>query len=338
MRVKKHILLTGAGFTKNFGGFLADEMWAHIFNDPLVQGSENFRKQMFGENPRHDFDYERVYEDIIGWNNSETHIFTDVLLNAYKKIDRSIVKWKWLQVKERSKILANLGSFINLFKGENGEKGFFFTLNQDWLIERFGFDRLLNARYFLYPLNIDTPDLRNKADNQFDDSSDFQPIPNNVSISFDSGDSFYVKFHGSFHWKTNDGRNLMLIGNQKSRRINEHQILSDLWGLFQTVMREKTDLKLFIIGYGFRDRHVNEVIAEAIQNRNLKVAIISPNPIREMEKYLQFADTDTCQGNFGRILFEGLSNYFNYSLEEILSGEQLNSEAFLDIKKCFFDN
>ena len=26
------ILLTGAGFTKNFGGFLAREMWAQIHN------------------------------------------------------------------------------------------------------------------------------------------------------------------------------------------------------------------------------------------------------------------------------------------------------------------
>ena len=31
------ILMTGAGFTKNFGGFLANEMWAKIFNCHEVQ-------------------------------------------------------------------------------------------------------------------------------------------------------------------------------------------------------------------------------------------------------------------------------------------------------------
>jgi len=30
--IYKTILLTGAGFTKNFGGFIASEMWAKIFN------------------------------------------------------------------------------------------------------------------------------------------------------------------------------------------------------------------------------------------------------------------------------------------------------------------
>jgi hypothetical protein len=28
------VLFTGAGFTKNFGGFLAKEMWSKIFNNP----------------------------------------------------------------------------------------------------------------------------------------------------------------------------------------------------------------------------------------------------------------------------------------------------------------
>jgi hypothetical protein len=30
------VLLTGAGFTKTFGGYLASEMWATILNQPEV--------------------------------------------------------------------------------------------------------------------------------------------------------------------------------------------------------------------------------------------------------------------------------------------------------------
>jgi hypothetical protein len=30
--IREPVLLTGAGFTRNFGGFLADQMWARIFN------------------------------------------------------------------------------------------------------------------------------------------------------------------------------------------------------------------------------------------------------------------------------------------------------------------
>ena len=31
------IVLTGAGFTKNFGGYLGIEIWTKILNHPLIQ-------------------------------------------------------------------------------------------------------------------------------------------------------------------------------------------------------------------------------------------------------------------------------------------------------------
>ena len=36
------VLLTGAGFTKTFGGYLASEMWATILNQPEIQILEKF--------------------------------------------------------------------------------------------------------------------------------------------------------------------------------------------------------------------------------------------------------------------------------------------------------
>lgn len=35
MKGNNLLLLTGAGFTKNFGGYLGEEMWAKVFNDWL---------------------------------------------------------------------------------------------------------------------------------------------------------------------------------------------------------------------------------------------------------------------------------------------------------------
>ncbi len=54
---KDLILLTGAGFTHNFGGFLAREMWSKIFNNPIVQASTEARKLLLD-----DFDFESIYE------------------------------------------------------------------------------------------------------------------------------------------------------------------------------------------------------------------------------------------------------------------------------------
>ena len=48
LKTKNLILLTGAGFTKNFGGFLASEMWSKIFNTPAIQANKKLRDLLEG--------------------------------------------------------------------------------------------------------------------------------------------------------------------------------------------------------------------------------------------------------------------------------------------------
>ena len=59
LATKNLILLTGAGFTHNFGGFLGREMWAKIFNNPLIQTRTRIRELLL-----EDFDFESVYSRI----------------------------------------------------------------------------------------------------------------------------------------------------------------------------------------------------------------------------------------------------------------------------------
>jgi hypothetical protein len=55
------VLLTGAGLTKNYGGYLASEMWATILNQPEVQDSPELLK---GMRDLEHLDYETFYEEI----------------------------------------------------------------------------------------------------------------------------------------------------------------------------------------------------------------------------------------------------------------------------------
>ena len=59
----EHILLVGAGFTKNYGAPLAIEMWAEIFNHKIIQAQSRIRKLMMDEN--FDFDFESIYTSIM---------------------------------------------------------------------------------------------------------------------------------------------------------------------------------------------------------------------------------------------------------------------------------
>jgi hypothetical protein len=56
----KAVVLTGAGFSRPFGGYLAAEMWAAILRQPQVRESPALRERMLK-----DMNFEAVYEDVM---------------------------------------------------------------------------------------------------------------------------------------------------------------------------------------------------------------------------------------------------------------------------------
>ena len=73
----------------------------------------------------------------------------------------------------------------------------------------------------------------------------------------------YVKLHGSFGWKSSKGTDSYVIGKEKEKHITEEPLLSWYFELFRSALSE-SNRKLMLIGYGFRDRHINEVIANSV--------------------------------------------------------------------------
>ena len=59
----------GAGFTRNFGGFLAHQMWDKIFNDEQVQNHPSLVNLLKGNSDLKDnFDFEAVYNEVMDGN------------------------------------------------------------------------------------------------------------------------------------------------------------------------------------------------------------------------------------------------------------------------------
>ena len=65
------------------------------------------------------------------------------------------------------------------------------------------------------------------------------------------------------------------MGGQKAREINLHPILSRYAGEFEERLHEG-GVKLMVVGYGFRDDHINAVISSAVMDRGLKMFVVSP--------------------------------------------------------------
>src|SRR5438477_8433084 len=86
------ILLTGAGFTKNFGGFLAEEMWAQILNHPrIVKASAKLRQLLITG-----FDFEAAYSDVVDspeYSDLDRKAMAEAVETAYRRLDEAIRNW-----------------------------------------------------------------------------------------------------------------------------------------------------------------------------------------------------------------------------------------------------
>ncbi|MEP6934971.1 MAG: SIR2 family protein, partial [Nitrospirota bacterium] len=96
-------------------------------------------------------------------------------------------------------------------------------------------------------------------------------------MNSDSQSKFvYIKLYGSYGWRSADGTNAMVVGGGKEERIAKEPLLKWYLELFREVLTGP-ECNLLVIGYGFRDKLINEVIAHAIRDRKLRLYIISPH-------------------------------------------------------------
>lgn len=85
----------------------------------------------------------------------------------------------------------------------------------------------------------------------------------------------YIKLHGSVDWVSKHSGNLKSSGGEKSLIIEREPPLH--WynqKLFPEVLSQCK--KLLVIGYSFRDTHINSRIIDAVRDHSLNLFIVSP--------------------------------------------------------------
>lgn len=321
VNTKNLILLTGAGFTKNFGGFLADEMWSHIFNNPLVQNSPLLRSEL-----QDNFDFESVYSNIIDNPNvqdDEKEKIKKAVFDAYTKLDDATKGWVFNDDSPYPVNIYGIGKLTMLFNGTGNDQGFFFTLNQDLFMERkFGY-RCPGVSKFSEEFYYQLRDLS---------QNDFVSLPSenvndlvNKGIKNHAGFA-YIKLHGSYGWKSANGSNQLVIGKNKVGSIGNEPLLKCYFNLFESVIRQGSK-KLLIIGYGFQDQHINEVLLDGVKNHGLKIFIVGQNP-RSVKERIE-------NGHYyAKEILSGVRGYFPYTLKEIFPANQEDTVYFNDIKNA----
>lgn len=315
------ILLTGAGFTANFGGFLAKEMWSKIFNNPILSEAGNLKLAL-----RNNLDFEKVYSDVIDSRIPNLHPherdrFVTALDEAYMAMDNVLKDLSWEAYGIHP---ADLRRFLEFFnKNNDQETPICFTLNQDLFMERhFGWQPAgpPTMRYKGNFGSIDRQDL---------DSVEAKILPNEQSLQeyiSTMGNGFlYVKLHGSQKWVAHDNRDTKILGINKREAIEKIPLLKWYFALFeQALMRD--GVRLVIVGYSFNDEHINDCIVKAINEHGLKLYVISTeNPVdfsfRMRFKYPRGAAIND-QNDKRLPIWNALEGYFPYEAKRIFPHPQ----------------
>jgi hypothetical protein len=300
------VLLTGAGFTKAFGGYLASEMWATILNQPEVQNSPELLK---GMRDLENLDYEKFYEDIqVSGTEQQKKDLNAAIRSAFKEMDDNI------RTRKPSSLAHSCCNLICRIV-QDQSPSFIFTLNQDMFFERYH----SREKITVVPGLPDHIDRFREADQN---STDFGlRLPAQEELEPRKRELFrkgfaqiaYVKLHGSQGWLSHDGSDAMVIGTQKASRIESEPLLKWYFSLFEQVLNGP-ETRLLIVGYGFSDKHINQCIVDAI-GKGLKLYVISPQSPQEFKNQFKTPlHGSYMKRPFGDELWDGLVQYWPATL------------------------
>jgi len=305
------VLLTGAGFSHNFGGFLADQMWGHILNNPDVSTHATLRRKML--DGRYNLNYEKIYSDLRVRKDPRFITYAKAVFDAYQRLDEILRVSIFNEGRTHGIALPEVNQW--LFElGDSQSNGIIFTLNQDLFFER---QRV--AKFFDELVLPGIP--KEGQPRSVAPSKQIHPVvevPRLEEPNLKLGRLNLIKLHGSCNWIDESAGETMVIGGNKEQAIKEHRLLEAYFALFREKLSQPR-VQLWIIGYGFRDRHINSAIVGGIKRAGLRIYVIDPRLPQTFRKDL------ASELHFGTI-WNAIHGYIPNTLKGIFPvGDSFNS-------------
>jgi hypothetical protein len=328
--MKKYLLL-GAGFSRNWHGLLASEVFDHLLGEPEVMADPYLRPLVFKHRTSGfeqalsevQADYRR---DAAQYGKALTGIQT-AIARIFDRMNRSYKQNpKGIEFQNFKHLM--LRTFLVAFDA-------IFTLNQDVLLE---LHYLQHVPLAGEPRRWDGPQIPGMTGVR----SEGQPIgqhwaagtlvPSNT-YEFHSCLQPLIKLHGSSNWREAGGGPLMILGAEKPRAIGSSNILARYFEYFSNCLCGEPS-KVCVIGYGFRDTHINDVLLDAVNKQGMKFFLIDPlgadlyrsvNPTEKAPIY--------CPGPVDQLFDKGLGGVSKRGLAETFGGSDLVS---FDLVNEFF--
>jgi hypothetical protein len=281
------ILLVGAGFSRNWGGWLASEAFEYLLGSrELIQ----IDRELLWRHKQGGFEA-ALSELQSGGSGSALRRMETALRQMFNDMNRGFFRDDFQF--EFAQGQAHVGRFLARFDA-------IFSLNQDLLLE-IGYctnepPQALNPRWSGFELpgmmqRVQPPNL----DPRLHWASTWCPNPDSRAVqpSNDSTQPLY-KLHGSSNWVDETGERLLVIGGNKVETIKGSRILTMYREEFARRLRQPTT-RVMIIGYGFHDEHITHVLNEAAAGGELQSSIVdpagadAPDPYRDRPYRLRMA-------------------------------------------------
>jgi hypothetical protein len=257
----KHILLLGAGFSRNWGGWLTSEfmgeLCSRVIDRPwlaeMLRVGRNFEdvlelRRSHAREPNN----EQAQEDVRQLEPAIRETFRDMNLTFSRLSGLSF----------STDADRSVDTYMAAFDG-------IYTLNQDLLLE-FQYDA--RGRWegwycpgVTTPCNWKTEDRETRVDMTELVASQYAVEPRKQPI---------YHLHGAAHWRDINDRDVLVIGADKDRAIKSDYLLRPLHKKFSRDLCAG-DTKVMVIGYSFGDAHINRHLLDGV-DQGLKMYLVNP--------------------------------------------------------------
>jgi hypothetical protein len=270
------ILLLGAGFSRNWGGWLTSEITTNLGTrlegdshlTGLLQRNANFEEAL--ADAKTEYSRSRGAEALVRLQR-----FQGALAASFADMNKTLAQIRF-------EFQEDHGPVDRRFSVREFLAGFdaIFTVNQDLFLE---------TRYFYPAENLSLAANKKWLGGQlpgmveFSDPSRVGPFdrlavrrrPQPPPFTMDPRLQPYFKMHGSTNWTDETGEQLLVIGGNKPAATQTHRVFAWYGEKFDEYL-SAPGARLMVIGYGFGDAHINGVVYRGWQQSQLSMLIIHP--------------------------------------------------------------
>jgi hypothetical protein len=272
-------ILLGAGFSRNWGGWLAQEVFNYLIGLPEIRKHERLIALLWQHQSGGGFEdviaeVQRDYRLDPAKHDAALTALQDAVGQMFADMNEGYAATPGWEFQQHQEFMVR--TFLIRFEA-------IFTLNQDLLLEKKYLDDNVmlgsSGRWGGWQIPGMTLNVQSLQPLQERATGIWTP---SASATRDRRYQPLYKLHGSVNWRTADDQALMIVDGEKAQQIQAHPTLTAYaQGFEATLMGPES--RLMIIGYGFRDHHINRVIARAVYERGLRFFVVCPEGAKVAE-------------------------------------------------------